>query len=110
MLSEEKGWHLNALQMPAALHCCFTAQHARGGAARLLSDLRSSLRTLRERERARGKEEEEEQQKSGSGKKKQKKSGDEEGMAPVYGMASASPDRGLVGEFLLTFQDVLLTG
>ena len=99
----EKGWHLNALQRPAALHCCFTAQHARGGARRLLADLGSAVRALRERERAREKEEE------GKGASRKKKE-EEEGMAPVYGMASASPDRGLVGEFLLTFQDVLLTG
>ena len=95
----EKGWHLNALQRPAALHVCFTAQHARGGARRLLAALRSAVGALRERERAREKE--------GNGKEKKE---EEEGMAPVYGMASASPDRGLVGEFLLTFQDVLLTG
>lgn len=23
-----RGWHLNALQLPPALHMCFTAQHA----------------------------------------------------------------------------------
>lgn len=107
VLSERHGWHLNALQRPPALHCCFTAQHARGGARRLLADLGAAVRLLRERERAREKEEEEEQEKGTSKKKKAK---EEEGMAPVYGMASASPDRGLVGEFLLTFQDVLLTG
>lgn len=107
----EKGWHLNALQRPPALHCCFTAQHARGGASRLLADLRAAARTLRERESARAKEEESEG--GAPGRKAPKgggKSNQEEGMAPVYGMASASPDRGLVGEFLLTFQDVLLTG
>ena len=92
VLSERHGWHLNALQRPPALHCCFTAQHARGGARGLLADLASAVRLLRERAGAREQEE------------------DEEGMAPVYGMASGSPDRGLVGEFLLTFQDVLLTG
>jgi len=120
LLSSQSGWHLNALQRPAALHCCFTAQHARGGARRLLRDLRSAVVALRERERAREKEEESESEGDGDGdgdggslkKVAKKKKGvvEEEGMAPVYGMASASPDRGLVGEFLLTFQDVLLTG
>ena len=26
-LVSDKGWHLNALQRPAAVHMCFTAQH-----------------------------------------------------------------------------------
>lgn len=26
-LMTAKGWHLNALQRPAAVHMCFTAQH-----------------------------------------------------------------------------------
>jgi len=26
-LLTQRGWHLNALQAPAALHFCFTAQH-----------------------------------------------------------------------------------
>ena len=35
-LLSRRGWHLNALQGPAALHMCFTAQHADGVADRLL--------------------------------------------------------------------------
>lgn len=106
----EMGWHLNALQRPSALHICFTAQHARGGAKSLLADLRAAVKTLRERERAQEKEEEQSESEVNKHVIKGKKKNEEEGMAPVYGMASASPDRGLVGEFLLTFQDVLLTG
>jgi hypothetical protein len=30
------------------------------------------------------------------------------GAAPLYGMAAAAPDRGLVAEFLIGFQDALL--
>lgn len=26
-LMTNKGWHLNALQFPASIHMCFTAQH-----------------------------------------------------------------------------------
>ena len=26
-LLTKKGWHLNALQRPSAVHMCFTAQH-----------------------------------------------------------------------------------
>ena len=33
-----------------------------------------------------------------------------DGMAPVYGLASVSPDRGIIGEFLVAYQDVLLSG
>lgn len=33
-----------------------------------------------------------------------------DGMAPVYGLASASPDRNIIGEFLVAYQDVLLSG
>lgn len=32
------------------------------------------------------------------------------GMAPVYGMANVSPDRAIIGEFLVAYQDVLLSG
>lgn len=32
------------------------------------------------------------------------------GMAPVYGMADVSPDRAIIGEFLVAYQDVLLSG
>ena len=32
------------------------------------------------------------------------------GMAPVYGMGAKSPDRGLISEFLVAYQDVLLSG
>jgi len=33
----------------------------------------------------------------------------EEGMAPVYGMNARMPDRSAVGEFLSTYQDILLS-
>jgi sphinganine-1-phosphate aldolase len=33
-----------------------------------------------------------------------------DGMAPVYGLASVSPDRGIIGDFLVAYQDVLLSG
>ena len=38
------------------------------------------------------------------------KGSDSGGMAPVYGMGAKSPDRGLIGEFLVAYQDVLLSG
>jgi sphinganine-1-phosphate aldolase len=36
--------------------------------------------------------------------------GDAGSMAPVYGMADVSPDRAIIGEFLVAYQDVLLSG
>ena len=90
----EKGWHLNALQHPPALHMCFTAQHAPvggsgGGAAEaLLADLKAAVAAARAAPGA-----------AVAG-----------GSAPIYGLAGATPDRGLVRDFLETYQDVLLTG
>ncbi|BDA43135.1 Sphingosine-1-phosphate lyase [Coccomyxa sp. Obi] len=81
-----RGWHLNALQLPPALHMCFTAQHATI-VKPLLKDLGEIVEELQ--------------------------SGGEEvkdGMAPVYGLASVSPDRNIIGEFLVAYQDVLLSG
>ena len=36
--------------------------------------------------------------------------GVKDGMAPIYGLASVSPDRKIIGEFLVAYQDVLLSG
>ena len=33
-----------------------------------------------------------------------------DGMAPMYGLAAVSPDRSLINEFLVAYQDVLLSG
>lgn len=84
-LMTQRGWHLNALQRPAALHFCFTAQHA-AVVPSLIADLRSCIDAL-------------ETKSDGMGK---------EGSAPLYGLAGISPDRGLVGEFLVAFQDAML--
>lgn len=80
-----KGWHFNALQRPAALHFCFTAQHV-NVVPSLIRDLREAVAALKSSPK-------------GSGS---------EGSAPLYGLAGASPDRGLIGEFLVTFQDQML--
>ncbi|KAK9815685.1 hypothetical protein WJX72_008120 [[Myrmecia] bisecta] len=80
-----RGWHLNALQFPPSLHMCFTAQHT-GVVDDLLQDLRECVQAV-----------------------KDDPSPAKEGMAPVYGMASVMPDRSVVAEFLMTYQDVLLS-
>lgn len=84
-LMTQRGWHLNALQRPAALHFCFTAQHA-GVVPSLVADMRSCVDALAAHPDGLGKE----------------------GSAPLYGLAGISPDRGLVGEFLVAFQDAML--
>lgn len=39
-LLSQKGWHLNALQHPAALHVCFTAAHSEDVVDHLLQVIR----------------------------------------------------------------------
>lgn len=80
-----KGWHFNALQRPAALHFCFTAQHV-DVVESLIGDMREAVATLKANPQGVG----------------------SEGSAPLYGLAGVSPDRGLIGEFLVTFQDQML--
>lgn len=80
-----RGWHLNALQHPAALHFCFTAAHV-AVVPDLVKDLQECCAALRANPGA---------VKGGS--------------APIYGMANVSPDRAVLGEFLVTYQDVMLT-
>lgn len=79
-----KGWHLNALQRPPALHMCLTARSA-GSAAALAHDVSEAFATVRAQPGA------------GSG-----------GMAPVYGMAGTLPDRGAVADVLVAYQEVVL--
>mmetsp|Transcript_12441 Transcript_12441/g.30574 ORF Transcript_12441/g.30574 Transcript_12441/m.30574 type:complete len:572 (-) Transcript_12441:347-2062(-) len=87
-LLTRKGWHLNALQAPPALHFCFTAAHVAGGrdvVEPLLADMRAGVaQLLADPDCVQG------------------------GSAPMYGMANVTPDRGLVGEFLVTYQDCML--
>jgi len=87
----KKGWHMNALQRPAALHFCFTAAHSVAGVEALLKELKSAVEVVL-KERGGG---------NGNGEKW-------EGMAPLYGMAATVPDRRIVGDFLEAFQDAIL--
>ncbi len=74
------------LQFPPALHFCFTAQHV-GAVDALVADIKYCVSTLLSTPAAKG---------------------SKEGTAPLYGMAGVSPDRGLIGDFLVAFQDVML--
>jgi sphinganine-1-phosphate aldolase len=82
------GWHLNALQRPAALHFCVTDACA-GAVPALLAALRAAVAAARERARAGGKH-------------------PPGAMAPVYGLAGGVPDRGAVADLLAEVQGRLL--
>lgn len=79
-----KGWSLNGLHHPPAVHFCITLRHCeRGVARRFLRDLRSAVVQVRENP------------------------GKSEGMAPIYGLAATLPLRGVVIELLRKYMDFL---
>jgi sphinganine-1-phosphate aldolase len=79
-----RGWSLNGLHMPPAVHICVTLRHTQPGVAeRFLADLRASV------------EEVVAQPATG------------EGMAPVYGLAATIPFRGMVRDLLKKYLDLL---
>ena len=80
-----RGWSLNGLQRPAAVHIAVTLRHTRPGVAdRFLADLRESAEEVRANP------------------------GVSTGMAPVYGMAASLPEElvhAMLGAYLdLTFE------
>jgi sphinganine-1-phosphate aldolase len=78
-----RGWSLNGLHRPPAVHICTTLRHtAPGVAERFVADLRASVAEVRDEPPAEG------------------------GMAPVYGMAAQMPDRGAVAQMLAAFMDL----
>jgi sphinganine-1-phosphate aldolase len=78
-----RGWSLNGLHRPPAVHICTTLRHAQTGAAEpFVADLRESVAHVRSAPAADG------------------------GMAPVYGMAATLPDRGAVAAMLNGFVDL----
>ncbi|KDD76080.1 hypothetical protein H632_c365p1, partial [Helicosporidium sp. ATCC 50920] len=80
-----RGWHLNPLQFPPALHMCFTAAHGEEDVRQLLADLHEVVTA------------ELDNPTRGAG-----------GDAPMYGAAAAMPDRRIVGDLLVGYQHVLL--
>ena len=78
-----RGWSLNGLHHPPAVHICTTLRHAEPGVAeRFVADLAASVAAVRAAPAAEG------------------------GMAPVYGMAATLPDRGAVATMLKSFMDL----
>ncbi len=77
-----RGWSLNGLHRPPALHICVTLRHTQPEvAARFGADLRAAVAAARARPVAEG------------------------GMAPIYGLAASVPDRTLVSDFLRQYMD-----
>lgn len=89
-----RGWHLNALQNPPAVHVAFTLPLAREW-ERLATDLEAVVEAEREKERARVVE-----GKSAKGKA----SGD---AAALYGVAGSLPNKGVVVDLATGFLDLL---
>jgi len=80
----ERGWNLNGLQRPPAVHICVTLRHAQPGVPeRFVRELREAVAQVRADPKASG------------------------GMAPVYGMAGRMPLRGVVSDMLKRYLDVL---
>jgi sphinganine-1-phosphate aldolase len=78
-----RGWSLNGLHRPPAVHICTTLRHAEPGVAeRFVDDLAASVAQVRSEPPG------------------------ETGMAPVYGMAATLPDRGAVAGMLKSFMDL----
>jgi sphinganine-1-phosphate aldolase len=79
-----RGWSLNGLHRPAAVHLCVTLRHTRPGVAeRFLADLRASVAEALSQPT------------------------DDQGLAPVYGLAATLPFRGMVRDLLKKYIDVL---
>ncbi|NJC99038.1 MAG: aspartate aminotransferase family protein [Anaerolineales bacterium] len=79
-----KKWSLNGLHKPACAHICVTLRHTQPGVAeRFVEDLRESVEYVKAHPEEAG------------------------GMAPVYGMAATMPMRGLVGDMLKKYLDLI---
>ena len=80
----ERGWSLNGLHHPPAIHLCVTLRHTEPGVAqRFMDDLRAAVEQARLHPNA------------------------SSGMAPVYGMAATMPMHGFVNDLLARVVDLL---
>lgn len=79
-----RKWNLNGLHKPPAVHICVTLRHTQPGVAhRFLDDLRAAVEYVQANPEMKGR------------------------LAPVYGMAATIPFRGVVGELLKRYMDLL---
>lgn len=80
----KKHWNLNGLQKPECFHIALTLRHTQAGVAeRFIADLKEAMAHVKANP------------------------GGKDGMAPVYGMASSLPFRGMVADFLKKYLDVV---
>jgi sphinganine-1-phosphate aldolase len=80
----QRGWSLNGLFNPPAVHICITLRHTQPGVKeRLIEDLKESIEMVR--------------RESEKGEKK----------IPIYGVAAGMPFRGLVADLLKQYMDML---
>jgi len=79
-----RGWSLNGLHKPACVHLCVTLRHTQPGVAeRFLADLEAAVAHVKANPEEKGT------------------------IAPVYGMASTMPLRGLVSDMLKKYLDLM---
>lgn len=79
-----RKWSLNGLHKPPCAHICVTLRHTQPGVAeRFVEDLREAVEHVKGHPEEKG------------------------GMAPVYGMAATVPMRGLVGDMLKKYLDLI---
>jgi sphinganine-1-phosphate aldolase len=79
-----KGWGLNGLHSPPAVHLCVTLRHTQPGVAeQFLTDLKEAIAYVKEHPDA------------------------PSGVGPIYGMASAVELRGMVSDLLKMYMDLL---
>ena len=79
-----KKWSLNGLHKPTCVHLCVTLRHTQPGVAeRFLADLREAVEHVKAHPEEKGT------------------------MAPVYGMASTVPLRGMVSDMLKKYLDLI---
>ena len=80
----KRGWNLNGLHRPPAVHLAVTLRHTQDGVAeRFLADLRQAVEHVKATPAEKG------------------------GMAPIYGMAGTLPFRGVVADMLKRMLDLL---
>jgi glutamate/tyrosine decarboxylase-like PLP-dependent enzyme len=80
----QRRWSLNGLHLPPCVHICVTLRHTRPGVAeRFVSDLDAAVSHVREHPAEKG------------------------AMAPVYGLAARIPVRGIVGDLIEKYMDML---
>jgi glutamate/tyrosine decarboxylase-like PLP-dependent enzyme len=80
----KRGWNLNGLHQPAAVHFCVTLRHTQPGVAeRFVVDVQEAVAHVRATPAEAG------------------------GLAPVYGMGASLPFRGVVGDLLRRYLDRL---